>query len=369
MADGADENQEEQGDDITMSLSDHLDDLRTRLIRALLGLAVACGVTLYYGGEILAWILTPMVRVLDIAGLPHNLVATGVTTGFSVYFMVSLIAGLVIAFPWIIYQLWCFVRAGLYESERRVVVILAPFSGVMSILSVLFLYYVLLPITLSFMIIFTISLPPVELPKSGEGGIMEHIVGMVVKANSLSLPERAQRPTTLPGGAGAESSKLGSLPVLFDDPPAAKVGEAWIKQPEGEIRVQASEKEVLHFSGIRNNSPVQPLMSVDDYLSFVGTLAIGTLLAFQLPVVMTMVGWTGMINPGTVSRYRKYCFFACFVVAAIASPPDVLSMTALGIPIYGLFEFGLLCMWIAYRHATKDQPAEGADDANSDEGY
>ncbi len=350
-----------------MSLGDHLDDLRTRVIRALLGLAVACGVTLYYGGEILAWILTPMVRVLDIAGLPHSLVATGVTTGFTVYFMVSLIAGLVISFPWMIYQLWCFVRAGLYENERKVVVVLAPFSALMSFLSVLFLYYILLPITLSFMIIFTISLPPVELPKSGEGGIMEHIVGMVVKTNNLTLPKREKPPELKPGETPAELGKLGSLPVLYEDPATPKVGEAWLKQPEGEIRVKTSESEIMHFSGIRNNSPVQPLMSVEDYLSFVGTLALGTLLAFQLPVVMTTVGWTGMVNPKTIAQYRKYCFFACFVIAAIASPPDVLSMTALGIPIYGLFEMGLLCMGLAYRHATKNEPAE--DESGPDEGY
>ncbi len=365
MADGPDEENESERSDLVMSLGDHLDDLRTRIIWSLVGLVVVCGVTLYYGSYILSWLLKPAVQVLAIFGLPHNLVATGVTTGFTAYFMVSLVAGLVISFPWIMYQIWCFVRTGLYENERKIIVVLAPFSALMSVLSVMFLYYILLPLTLSFMIMFTISLPAVELPKEGEGGITEYIVEMVVFANGGKKPEPPKVTETQPGGL---PTALGKLPVLFEDPKDAKVGDVWIKQPEGELRIKAGDTDLLHFPGMRNNSPIQPLMNTDDYLSFLWTLALGTLLAFQLPVVMTMVGWTGLINPRVVAQYRKYCFFACFVIAAIASPPDVLSMTALGIPIYGLFELGLLCMWLAYRHAKKGEAEEEAAD-EGDEGY
>jgi sec-independent protein translocase protein TatC len=366
MAEGADENQEAESSDLVMSLGDHLDDLRTRIIWSLVGLVLTCSVTLYFGSNILSWVLSPMVRVLAIFGLPHNLVATGVTTGFTAYFMVSLVAGLIISFPWIMYQLWCFVRAGLYENERKIVVVLAPFSALMSVLSVLFLYYILLPITLSFMIVFTINLPAVEVPKQGEGGITEYIVSMVVAANGYDKVQAPTAPTTAPGAGDLGPVALGKLPVLFEDPVAPKPGDAWIKQPEGELRVKAGEKEVLTFPGMRNHSPIQPLMNTDDYLSFVWTLALGTLLAFQLPVVMTTIGWTGLINPDTIAAYRKYCFFLSFVIAAIASPPDVLSMMALGVPIYGLFEMGLFCMRLAYRHATRNQPEE---EEEGDEGY
>ena len=72
-------------------------------------------------------------------------------------------------------------------------------------------------------------------------------------------------------------------------------------------------------------------------------------MAFQLPVVMLVLGWTGVMASETVSQSRRYCIFGCFVAGALLTPADVLSMFLLAFPLWGLFEFGLLLMKLMER--------------------
>ena len=64
--------------------------------------------------------------------MPPNTIVTSVTAGFTVYIKVALISAAVIGAPWIVYQIWKFIEAGLYAHERKVVYILAPFSTIMT---------------------------------------------------------------------------------------------------------------------------------------------------------------------------------------------------------------------------------------------
>src|SRR5690606_5437154 len=126
---------EDSLDELRMSFGDHLDELRKRIIYALLGLALVFGVTLYYGSTIILWLLTPLANAQRQAGLTPMTV-TGITSGFTTYVMVAFFAALIIAMPWVLYQLWQFIATGLYPEERKAIVLIAPLSGFMALLGV-----------------------------------------------------------------------------------------------------------------------------------------------------------------------------------------------------------------------------------------
>jgi sec-independent protein translocase protein TatC len=73
-------------------------------------------------------------------------------------------------------------------------------------------------------------------------------------------------------------------------------------------------------------------------------------LSFQLPLVMLVLGWTGVVPPSFVARYRRHCIFICFALGAVLTPStDVVSMMVMSLPLWGLFEFGLVLMRLNYR--------------------
>jgi len=72
-----------------------------------------------------------------------------------------------------------------------------------------------------------------------------------------------------------------------------------------------------------------------------------------LPVLMLVLGWTGVVRAETISQSRRYCIFGCFVAGALLTPADVLSMLLLAIPLWGLFEFGLLLMRVTQARESK----------------
>ena len=69
-----------------------------------------------------------------------------------------------------------------------------------------------------------------------------------------------------------------------------------------------------------------------------------------------IVGWTGMVDPKWIATYRRYALLVCLVASAILTPSDLFSMTVLAMPLYLLFEFGLLLMKLVYK-----RPAFPAD--------
>ena len=333
-------------DEMRMSFGDHLEDLRHRMVLALLGPLVTSILGLIYGRHIVGWLVKPLAQVLQYFGLPPQTYNLAVTTGFSVYMKVGLIVGLVIASPWVVYQLWKFIQSGLHEHERRAAYWVAPFSAVMSVLGVLFLYYVLLPMTLAFLIYFTTGFPAPDAsgpPRSG-------IIGWV-----LSAYGEPQTPTTAddtlidaPGEAGGFAAQI---PVLDEDPANPATGQAWIKQPEGQLRIHINGRSVTYVPLV-GQSMLAPMIEIGQYISFVTMLTIAVVVSFQLPVVMMILGWTRLIEPALLSKYRRYCIFACFALGALLTPADPISMFALALPLWGLFELGLIVMRLAYRKPT-----------------
>ena len=90
-------------DETHMSVGDHLDELRRRIIFALAGLGVGMCVTVFFGKWILNFLKFPYDKAISQIGLHRQLVILNATAGFTIYLKVSLIAGLLLASPWISY--------------------------------------------------------------------------------------------------------------------------------------------------------------------------------------------------------------------------------------------------------------------------
>lgn len=88
--------------------------------------------------------------------------------------------------------------------------------------------------------------------------------------------------------------------------------------------------------------PIQLEAKVSDYLSLVMQLLIAFGLAFQLPVILTFLAQLGMIQVETLKKGRRYALLIIVTVAAILTPPDVLSQIALAVPLYLLYEVSIL---------------------------
>ena len=103
---------------------------------------------------------------------------------------------------------------------------------------------------------------------------------------------------------------------------------------------------------------VQLLPKVSDYLSLVTTLLLGFGLCFQLPVVLALMGMAGLVSSRFLRSGRRYAVLAVFVVAAVITPPDPISMMSLVIPGVLLYEVSILCVWLIERRRVRDEAAE-----------
>ena len=119
---------EEHADGPKLTLGEHLGELQRRLRYAAVGLALATAVALWFGEPLIRLCERPFLQAMEQSGQPPRLTMIGLTDAFMTYLRVSVYAGLVVASPWVFYQLWMFVAAGLYRHERRVVMWAIPFS-------------------------------------------------------------------------------------------------------------------------------------------------------------------------------------------------------------------------------------------------
>ncbi|MFZ4605321.1 MAG: twin-arginine translocase subunit TatC [Caulobacter sp.] len=100
---------------------------------------------------------------------------------------------------------------------------------------------------------------------------------------------------------------------------------------------------------------------VSDYLSLVTTLLLGFGLCFQLPVVLSLAGLAGLASSKMLREGRRYAIVIVFVVAAIFTPPDPISQLMLAIPICGLYEISIWCVWLIERRRKRQEAAAGQD--------
>jgi sec-independent protein translocase protein TatC len=105
---------------------------------------------------------------------------------------------------------------------------------------------------------------------------------------------------------------------------------------------------------------VQLLPKVSDYLSLVTTLLLAFGLCFQLPVVLSLLGLAGLVDSKMLRSGRRYAIVGVFVVAAIVTPPDPISMISLALPICLLYEVSIWCVWLIARRREREDAAAAA---------
>lgn len=348
-----------------MPLGDHLDELRRRLIVALLGVGVALGVTVWFGPQLIAWVAKPLLVAMDATGFPPQTYVTDPTAGFTgVYLPVTLVSAVILASPWVLIQLWQFVAVGLYQHERKAVYVLAPFSTLMTALGVGFTYFILLPVSLLFFLNFAATMYPAA-TVGPPGPVMSVFLRAYgVTASDLAVvapaaPLPAPDPTTPladlatigapppPDAATASAADRAdpaafSLPIRGSTPANAADGDLWLDAADGKVKIfLGGEVRELATS---SRSLVTPLPKLDEFIRFAVFMGLGVVTAFQVPVVMLVAGWTGLFDPAILTGARRYALLGSVVAGAVLTPTDIVSMLVLAVPLYCLFEFGLVLM-------------------------
>ncbi len=280
-----------------MSFGDHLDELRSRLIKALCGLMVGFALCLFFGQDIITMLSQPLLIALKESGLESQLYIMSLPEAFLTYIKVCIYAGIFLTSPWIFYQLWGFVAAGLYPHEKRYVHIFVPFSAALFVLGGIFLIWVVAPLTCNFFIKFCYKFSQPSDP------------------SSFLFPEKPKE-TPAPN-----PSVQNPVPPVNSQPPPAPSAD--------------QEKPPL----------VKPMITLQKYVSLILLLAVAFGLSFQMPLVVLLLGQLNIVDIKTFRKIRKYALFAIIIAAALLTPgPDVISQVALAIPMYLLYELGIVLL-------------------------
>ena len=315
MADVGDMVKREAGsvDEYRMTLGEHLEELRKRLVRAVAGFGVVLVVCLIYGRQVTAYFCQPLIQVLQDRGLNPQVFSNQLADGFMVFVRISMISAAVIASPWVLYQLWQFVAAGLYPNERKWVTRYGLLSAALMMSGFVFVYFLVLPWTIEFFVDWTggIPLPGVATPLVALDGV-------------------GGGPTTLP-----------TVPTIAGDPVNAAEGALWVNGLDGRLKVMHhGEPRVVPFGP---QELVAPMFNLPDYVDLVVSTLLTFGLAFQLPIVVVALVGVGILELSTVRRMRKQAYLALVVVSTVITPGDVITASlALTVPLVGLWELGIL---------------------------
>jgi len=314
-----------------MPLGDHLEDLRRRILLAIGGLLPLFILAMVFGRDLLAVLIIPVKEAQRNAGLSPMLQATGVLETFGSYLRVSFVVTVLVGIPWILWQLWRFVSPGLYKQERRFVYILAPLSTTLAASAIAFLYFVMLPIVLSFFIEF---------------------------GASLSLDHAEPRP--LPQGI-----TLAQTPILAADPESPSAGDTWINSGARELRfclgLKNGRPDIMGVA-LTAGAGIAQQYKISEYVQLVFNLGLAFAIGFQMPVAVLLLGWAGIVTPEMLGRFRREAAMACCVLAAILTPADPLSMLVLAVPLYALYELGgVLLRALPASKVAGTEPADAGD--------
>lgn len=316
-----------------MSFGDHLEELRHRLVVSLVGVIPVFIIAMYFGKSVLNFLIRPVQNELRHAGQPASMQSTGVLETFAAYFQISIIVTVLVGSPWILWQLWKFIAPGLYGHERRFVYFLLPLSTLLTLAGITLLYVAIVPAMLRFFI-----------PFGADIGLMPPTVAHMT-------PE-----TVIP-----------TLPVLDGDPAAPEVGMAWVNKVLQQWRVcvgMDGTSPIILGTDLVKGAGISQNYRVNEYIQLFLTLALAFAVAFQMPVVVLLLGWAGIIDRAWLAKFRKHAVLACGVISALMTPGDPTSLFMLWLPLYGLYELGglLLKYFPARRIAGKLAIRPGEED-------
>lgn len=347
-----------------MTIGEHLDELRAVVIRSLLAMFIVALACIWPAGHLLRIIARPLIVVLREHNQPDSLLATDPTEPLVIYIKVVFISALVIASPYILWQVWSFVAAGLYRHERRWVEKLVPFSVALFLAGVLFMYTLMLPTALGFLIGFsswmpmpTLSLPVAPNEKTAFAKTQPASAAGNASENA-SLPSATTRPAgggDAPPGTGrtpdapAITDLLRRVPAVAADPLNAERGAIFFNESERKLKVVgAGGVYSVPFQQDGRTPLITTHIKLSEYLGFVLILTLAFGGAFQTPLVVLFLVRSGIAPIEALRRNRKIVIMAIVIIAGMIAPPDLMSHLLLSGPMILLFELGL---WLAARGA------------------
>lgn len=328
-----------------MTLGEHLEELRGCVIRSLVALVAACLLMIWPAKYLLEVIARPVVLALRRHGQPDSFLATGPVESILVYIKVVVIFGLVIAAPYILYQLWSFIAVGLHRHEKKWVHRIVPTSVGLFVAGVIFMYFFALLVSLNFLVGFSGWLP---LPQPKPNALER----LVLHTPKVELPESQPRMTEAP-----------RVPLLDEDPPNPPAGSLWVNLPDSKLKLRLPDERTYSVQLLRDDrrALVTTHFRIGQYLTFVLLMTVAFGVAFQMPLAIVFLARTGIVPAATMRKHWRIVVLIIVFVAGLLAPPDLLSHLMLSGPMILLYWLGLV---LAGRHTpprgrTDTPPATG----------
>lgn len=308
-----------------MTLGEHLEELRSRLIKLLVGLLTGAVVCFIFRERLMQILLGPTFAVLRANGLAPELVVLDPVEPFLTTLRVSVIVGFILTAPYGLYQIWAFVAAGLYKRERRFVQRFIPVSIGLFMTGALFFLFIVMPVFLNFLISFMHTVPTFD--PTGVWG-------------NLLVPHRAPITTSAPA---IPNGLKPSIQILDGDPDKPPSGAMWIDRQSHELRVRVGDETcVVTAKPAEKQNVIRPNWTLRETIQLTLEMAAAFGIGFQVPVVVAFLATIGIISSAQMGKSRRMVWFVMSIAAAVFTPsPDPFTMMLLLVPMCLLFESGL----------------------------
>uniref|UniRef100_UPI0015805CCB twin-arginine translocase subunit TatC n=1 Tax=Pseudomonas juntendi TaxID=2666183 RepID=UPI0015805CCB len=119
---------------------------------------------------------------------------------------------------------------------------------------------------------------------------------------------------------------------------------------------------MFKFFAAATPAGVAMMTDIANYPDFVMTLFLAFGVAFEIPVAVVLLVGIGVVDVKYLKKIRPYVIIGCFVVGMILTPPDIFSQTLLAVPMWLLFEVGVLCGSLVRKRSAHDETADDSND-------
>ena len=298
-------------------LIEHLAELRKRLIHCVLAFLVCMVVSFAFWEPIFNFLTEPICSALLARGQQCNLILIKLQEGFFVAVRISFMGGFILSFPYLGFQLWRFVAPGLYKNEKSAFLPFMIASPFMFLLGASFAFFIVIPLAFNFFLSF-------------------------------------QQESTLTVAPSTEIVLTEDPTSIEADSTQTEINQAPPEDLESvDIDILADGKEIIADVGVTFQG------SVAEYLTLTIKFILAFGVCFQLPVLLTLMGKAGLVTGKGLAGFRKYAVVCILVLAAVVTPPDVITQVILFVAVYGLYEISIWLVKRVERKREKEYAKEG----------